>query len=78
MWKLSIDIPGYIPGEMTFDFDESEHALAFMLDVLEHGIRQEKENGRVTLYPPAAIRMFELWEEREEGTDASPDEVPGG
>ena len=62
MWKLIVDL--HIDSKI-FDFDEREHALAFMLDVLEHGLRRDGEDGALTLYPPAAIRMFEIWEEHD-------------
>ena len=64
MWKLSIDIDAPRQDtaliELEFNFDERGHGLAFMLDVIEHGLRQEKEDGSLTLYPPVAIERFVL------------------
>ena len=76
MWKLIVDME---TDTAVFDFNERKEALVFMLDILEHGIRKEKDGGGLVLYPPAAIRMFEIWEEPDEPVaEDSPSKSPAG
>ena len=73
MWKLIVDLE---TDTAVFDFNERQEALVFMLDILEHGIRKEKDGGGLVLYPPAAIRMFEIWEEPDEPAAGDLDPSP--